>query len=621
MIPCENCNRRLTACHLLSKASEEKPKIPRNDNKYILQLERLVLAKYPLLTLKNLKKNIDLLERAEITRMETPLPDNEDTAKLPMQMAATSDQSFITFMNSELPMDDYYHRVEKVSKNLLYDSIALLPSLERMKKLAHVFFDVCETNFFYLHPRKFFEEIDDLYINITNMTYVNENWEFLVHVLGVLSIAVNYEYIKDDVLLLSTSEDYIWDDPGYKYFLQMLHFVGLCMYNNSLESIKTFQLMGVYMTTKRVDVLSRCVDHGYRCLNIAVEIAINNKFHLENSYIHKPKSDQEFIKRLWWSCYTLERRLAFNLGKPELIKPSNITVSLPLADPSLNHMDGTSNSANQTAVIEIIKIFGEISAMMYCSNEETSVTVQTKTVRNISLKLDKWQEKVNNSRKSQTQVELQQLKYRANKHLDLFYYLGKIYLGKPFLLYQLENHNAIDLKTDTPQNTFIHYMTSICVDSAFNIFDILTQMKDDNKLGVYSSTDLNFCNLGLFVTVVFLKIDSSPSVITFLKKGLSILKELSKGSSSAKVNRSMFSKFDNLDITEAPTPFSVNRGEFPDWDLDLQAQDFLLSNMGVMFLPDITNLSNNEFIGYNLYEDFSSRYFGNDENGNSENID
>lgn len=571
-----------------------------------------MLAKYPNLTLKDLRRNIDVLEKAEVAKIDYTVSDAGETAKLPVQMAATSDQSFITFMNSEPPVDDYYHRIEKVSKNLLYDSIALLPSLVRMKKLAHVFFDVCETNFFYLHPQLFFQQIESLYANITDMEYVNNNWETLVHALGVLSIAINYEYIKDDVKVSNWNEGYIWDDPGYKYFLQMLHFVGLCIHNNSLESVLTFQLMGVYMTTKRVDVLSRCVDHGYRYLNMAVEIAINNKIHLQSSYIDKPKSEQEYLKRIWWSCYTLERRLAFNLGKPELIKSGLITISLPEEDSTLKHMDGTSNWANQTAIIEIIEIFGEISAMMYSSNGETSVAVQTKTVRNISLKLDKWKERVIEARKTQTQLELDRLKYRANKHLDLFFYLGKIYLGKPFLLYQLENHNTLDTRIETPQSTFIHYMTSVCVDSAFNIFDILMQMQEDNKLGLYSSTDLNFCNLGLFVTVVFLKIDSSPSVLTFLKKGLGILKELSKGSSSAKVNRLMFSKFDNLATSDVPTPFSVNQGEFPDWDLDFHAPDFLLSNMGTMFLPDITNLSNNESIGYNLYEDFSARYFGNE---------
>lgn len=573
--------------------------------KYVCQLERVILEKNSLLDLKYLRNNIDSLEKQVMNEGQT-----EETvvAKLPTKMVSTTDQSFITFMNGEPSRDDYQHTVGAISPALLRESSNLLPLLDRMTKLVHVFLNVCETNFFYVHPRDCFKQLDKLYLNKASSSYLNNNWQFLVHLLGILSIATSYEYIQDNDEIPPKKDEYFWDDPGYKYFLQMLPFVGYLLHTNNLESVQAFQIMGVYMTTKRVDNISRSVDHGYWYMCMALEVAINNKIHLHESYQELSSTDSEFRKRIWWSCYCLERRLGFNLGKPELLKSEAITIPLPNSEPSLTHLDGTSNWENQRFCIEIIKLFGKIANMVYNATNESSITILSKTVRTISLELDLWKLRVLDARKRQSTAEVQALKYRANRHLDLFFFLGKIYLGKPFLLYHVENHRDLDKSPSNPQHVFMHYMTSVCVDAAFNIFNILTEMKKENKLGIYSSTDLNFCNIGLFVTVVFLKIDSSDSTLSFLRKGLEILKELSKGSSSAKVNRSMFSKFDKLTANQEPQLHALSPGLFPDWDIDIYANNFpQYNNMGTLSLPVMNN--NNEMSGYHLYDDLLSDYF------------
>lgn len=618
-IPCELCKRKLRQCCVAqSRKSVEDPGFALADlKKYNCKLERYLLAKCPNLTLKDLRANIDQLEKSVATKETLEMPEDNVVAQLPKNMASTSDQSFISFINSEGSREsEFKHVVTFVPLELLLEPLALLPPIERMRKFIDVFLGVCETNFFYTHPRKIYCQMELLYDNMKDLLYLSCHWVVLMQLMGILSIATNYEYILDNAEKPLASAGPPWEDPGYSYFLLMLPFVGYLIHNNNLDSIQIFQLMGVYMTTKRVDTLSLCIDQGYRYMSLALEIAITNKFHLRETHELLPTSDSQFITRIWWSCYCLERRLGFNLEKPDPLEPKDITVALPESDSSLFHLDGTSNWANERSLIEVIKIFGNISAFVY-SNKESSISISSKTVRDISMQLDVWRDLVLEQRRRMEQsTEPGQCKSpRANKHLDLFYYLGKIYLGKPFLLYQVENHQSFKKQPKTAQSSFIHYMTSICIDAAYNIFDVLTEMKNRNELAIYSSTDLNFCNIGLFVTIAFLKIDSSPSTQLFLRRGLDILKELSKGSSSAKVNVSMFSKFEQaLDLLSSkeknsPTGFGTSPGLFPDWDVDIYTSDIQFGNMSSLPLfNNATNGQSGEALSHNFHDEFLASF-------------
>lgn len=600
-----------------------------NLKRYNCQLERVILAKTPGLTLQDLRTNIDSLEKSvavvdfsggqhivEPTKEILDGPDDNVIAQLPKKMASTSDQSFISFMgNSQGPStSEYNHVVDQVPPELLSEAVGLLPSLGRMKKLVDVFLDVCETNYFYLHPRDIYRQIEEVYQNVNDSTYIARHWVSLMQLMGMLSIATSWEYFKNNSQMPRFREGIIWEDIGYPYFLLMLPFVGFLIHNNNLQSIQIFQLMGVYMTTKRVDTVALCIDHGYRYLSLAIEIGLTNKLHLEETYKHMTENDSEVCRRIWWSCYCLERRLGFNMEKPELVDLKEITVSLPRPNSSLLHMDGTSNRTNQRSLIEVIKLFRNISDLVYLSKKGTNITISSKTVKEISLLLDMWKELVNERRRGPESFERlnQCLNYRANKHLDLFYYLGKIYLGKPFLLFHVENQLKKEPKS--AQSLFINYMTSVCIDAAYNIFDILTDMNNKNQLGIYSSTDLNFCNIGLFVTIAFLKIDSSHSTRNFLRKGLDILKELSKGSSSAKVNISMFKMFDKdlnhlHGFQDSPTTLGTP-GMFPDWDVDIYTSDLPFNSMGSLPIPKNDNNGyDGDAMSHSFHDEFLSNFY------------
>lgn len=163
----------------------------------------------------------------------------------------------------------------------------------------------------------------------------------------------------------------------------------------------------------------------------------------------------------------------------------------------------------------------------------------------------------------------------------------------------IESYNSPH-ELGTEESHFFDYLTSLCVDSAFRIIQLLCTLDKYSKLAIYSSTDLNFCNLSLFVIVLLLKLDKSSSTTLFLKKGLKVLKILSMGCASAKVTYSRLSKlelllansFNNIDRDEeqhdVPDEMKLKEldfSQFPNSEIEFRNFSFYNEGMDSMKLP------------------------------------
>lgn len=385
---------------------------------------------------------------------------------------------------------------------------------------------------------------------------------------GVLAISSGYEYIGEGRSLPSVTNSMLGlDDPGKVFYKASLPFVGLLLKSNSIHCVQALLLLGLFLTTNANTNTNSTIHHGYLYVYLSVEKAIINKLHITD-----PKMDpltREFQSRLWWSCYCLERRYGINLGKSEIIKREEITAQFPQDCLFLNKTDGSSNYLNQRASIELTFIFCKISGLIYdrhqtSGKDEGYVSLDFKIIKDLLAELEEWSVKYSTIVGDVNILGPNSSLYRAHIYLSLNYLLAKLYVGKPFLLYKIENYRSTP-ELETTENNVIEYLTSICVDSAFRIINLLCTLNKYSKLGIYSSTDLNFCNLSLFVIVLLLKIDKSNSTMLFLKKGLTILKILSMGCASARVTFSRLFKleillsnsFENVDKTKTYLNFMM----------------------------------------------------------------
>lgn len=119
-------------------------------------------------------------------------------------------------------------------------------------------------------------------------------------------------------------------------------------------------------------------------------IAIDLGLHRQTAAMEKLGFDVEMRKRLFWSCYTMDRQVSIPLGRPFSISDRDIDVQLPLdveescqdmqileqaskVDPEIVRTDSTS----MTAFLHILKlrrIEASIQQTIYRVDQSTNVT-------------------------------------------------------------------------------------------------------------------------------------------------------------------------------------------------------------------------------------------------------
>lgn len=589
----------------------------------------------PEISLEYLRNNVDLVERSfysdsdklgqpddskdRITSREQTFCNDKrfesnNRKHINSLFVSTADSSFLKFLqesqnpkdfdNSLLNFKEQEQFEELISDEMIENALSYLPSDSEVISLVELFLKVCETNYCYIHPHNF-EIVFDTFLQEKakkHMKFLKQNWIFMIILFGVLAISSGYDYIGEGRSLPSVTNSMLGlDDPGKVYYKASLPFVGFLLKSNSIYSVQALLLLGLFVVTDENTNVNSTIHHGYLYVYLSVEKAIINKLHINDPNIDPV--NREFMSRLWWSCYCLERRYGINLGKPEIIKRVEITAHLPQPCTSLNKRDGTSNYLNQRALIELTFIFSEISGLIYerCKNNERCddyVSLDLRIVKNLLSELEKWSMKYSAIMCNINLLDPNSNLYRAHVHLSLHYLLAKLYVGKPFLLYKVENYHS-NSHLDSTESHFIDYLTSVCVDSAFKIIQLLCILNKYSKLGIYSATDLNFCNLSMFVIVLWLKIDKSSSTVLFLKDGLKILKTLSMGCASAKITFSRLSKLELLlsraceidkdaEIQEIPDDMKVKEldiSQFPDSEIEFKNSSFYNEGMESKKLP------------------------------------
>ena len=129
--------------------------------------------------------------------------------------------------------------------------------------------------------------------------------------------------------------------------------------------------------------------------------------------------------------------------------------------------------------------------------------------------------------------------------------------------------------------------------------ELLSVLEKNSKLGQFSFTDLNFCNISLFVILVYLNIDKSDNTLLFLLKGLGILRTLSRGSATAKLSLNKLQKF--IDLVSVVDTKTTDSSQAPYALVDLEA-----GGMGFPELPSdidgFLQLENFGFMDFNLFD-------------------
>ncbi|CAI5758825.1 unnamed protein product [Candida verbasci] len=555
--PCSKCLKSSSECII---SSRDKPLDPLNYKdqytklrKYNCKLERIIQFLYSDITLDFLRNHIDEFEKRVCINEIKPTAVEKPLTNFKKRFISTTDQSFIesisqlTNQESSSKAFSYIHEgfFKQNLLPLITQAIIILPEDHKLRSSVSIYLNICETNYFYMHHNRMYAKVEEIIEQrrINNLDYFLNNWDHLCLVLITIAISSGFEFVQTNEKPPQLEDS----PPGIKYYYAALPFVGHLIDLKSIESVQSLLLFGIFSTTNKLENF-QLMDGGYLFMSLALEIAIANKLHLKSP--NMSLENQEVCKRLWWTVYTMERRHGVNIGKQDIISPKDITVEYPKYVPELNNSLGQNNNLSQISIIELNFIFREITEIQSKYNE--SYSIEAKVIRNLLEQVEEI--KLNFPTYSKIEnLDPSSNLYRGNMHLNLTYYLAKIYIGKPFLLYKVENYDEIQNKIDSFESALVDHLSSVCIDAAFCSIELLAELQKNNKLGLFSCSDINFCNISLFTILVYLKMNKTdPTTLLYLKKGLKILSMMSIISSSARSSLKNFKKLNKLvnEITE-----------------------------------------------------------------------
>lgn len=429
-----------------------------------------------------------------------------------------------------------------VSQDTLLSAVGALPPDEVIRRLCDAFFLLCGTNHHYINHRSFVLDLEE-FLEAKKRWKLDELgrlWKFVMILLGVLANACGFEYLVRERTLPSVTPSMVGlEDPGLKYYRACVPFIGDIIASHDLKSAQALLLLGLFLTTVETSETSMSASMpssqcGYLYFRTAVEISITIRLHL---ILKVDTVLDESNLRFWWSCYCLERRYGVSMGKKAVIDRANITSRLPSDTPELRIMNGLTNYTLQRSLVELMFIIDRISSVLcpapLLAGDERYIGLDFAEIRKFLNDLEQWRS-LSPASLQPHEYDPADFLYRPYMHLILHYFLAKLYLGKPFLLFRVESINQ--KKTlGANEDAFISHLMAVGVDAAVNMIDILLLLESSQKLGLYSSTDLTYCNLSLFVIAVAMKIDRSAKMLSYLKKGLGLLKTMSRGCAAARV--------------------------------------------------------------------------------------
>lgn len=399
--------------------------------------------------------------------------------------------------------------------DLLNTTLSSLPPLDEATRLIDIFISVAGNNtFFYFDSKWFRTIIQRIYHERSEIGLKDVNHVCLLY-MGLCMGSIFAYVWKDHEILLDMRPTSF---PGSNFYEHSQLLFPAVISDSSMETVQVFFLASMYV------LAGQEMEMAYTYLGIAMRAAVANGMHknfsLKDLYDSKVAESR---KRLFWSVYTIERRSAMALGRPETLPVSEIDLDLPVYCETL---DENSENASVTCMVLIITVSLltiKIHDMWFRRAEHG---LKFATIMDLYHSIERWRRQI----PPQLEVKsmgIEERSYRGAVHLHFAYNLAIITLGRPFLLLKLRNTN-VSTDLDEDMSSFATKMVIYSYNAASQIVEILLKLKANNLLSYYSFNDYNACHGASFVLVVYLALCPCTEALQQLNECVSILQQISQ---------------------------------------------------------------------------------------------
>ncbi|KIA76007.1 Zn(II)2Cys6 transcription factor [Aspergillus ustus] len=432
-----------------------------------------------------------------------------------------------------------YLRAEQLHAgiNSIAAAISCCPPRHIADFLINVFFKHAASYYFYVDRAWLVEKVNALY---TDAGRFNKNSAAVVSIiLTVFAIATQFAYLDAPRQREGTSE-FSEDALGTMFYQQAVRFLPEIIEASSLESVQACLLFAVYALPVDASGL------GYIYITLTNRLGMQNGMHREYTGTGLTAAMIETRNRIWWTAYTLERKLSIFHGRPLSTQRSDVDAKLPIDREHMSSDGSEPTVAYMVASIELARRLEDFSQEMFllrtCSRHERSdVLSRLLTGRK---KLDTWwkrllDEVLDDASHLETYT-------RAITHLHLEYHLVCMFTGRPLLLNRLSSRSPASPESvgkqspagssaSTSQTLHRQELVECCVQAAREALNLCRGLRDNGPgLARSSYIEYSSCRASILVLIAHSIQTQSAEFHAELRVGLDMIRQMVATGESAR---------------------------------------------------------------------------------------
>ncbi|KAI5457063.1 fungal-specific transcription factor domain-containing protein [Mariannaea sp. PMI_226] len=409
---------------------------------------------------------------------------------------------------------------------VVYEAVSLFPPSQVALLLIDVFFNVAQTNYFYVDEGFLRHKISEFYGQATRLSITDAPW--VCTTLMVFAVGTQFAHLASsqrgsmkrgngDMMNISSAMD---DTLALAFFRKATSLVPDVMAISSPQSVQAFGLLGIYVLPLDPAGLS-CTYFG-----VAIKIATQNGMHKKNNKPHKTK-EMEIRNRIWWTVYTLERRISILHGRPPSIPRSEINADASVDMPELQPSDRVNTFHNVVAQKGITEIMEDArdAILTLKKADKSKIPTSVKNVLKVKQRLETWWTSLPEETFCRDLTPGKPL-FRSNIHLALTYHLAHIFMGRSFIFDDV-------LKPQEPRGgkwaNVRDELIDNCVKSAATSIELCQVLKDEFGLSKSSYTEFTSCCAAVLALVAQRICAKNDTLKDLCNQGLLLLKTMSSG--------------------------------------------------------------------------------------------
>ncbi|KAM5372617.1 hypothetical protein ACJZ2D_007391 [Fusarium nematophilum] len=460
------------------------------------------------------------------------------------------------------------------------ESVSLFPSQEVALSLVDVFFDFAQLNCFYVDEDFLRSRLSEFYGVSPLLTIQDAPWVCIV--LMVFAIGSQFSHLKAVRQFhgQTMGEISLDDALAVTYFVQASKLIPDIVVLASVECVQALLLLGLYVLP---------LDHAgpsSTFFAMAVQVAMRNGMHRDDGK-HSVSRQSELRRRVWWTAYAMDRRIAIFQGRPTfnrfLITPSSasaVTLTNGFKLASSGRVDSPQNLA---AMVKLTDMLEDARDTMF-DLKHVDVSRRVEKIQHaIRLRNELciyWQGLPDDIHCKDLGPD--RPLSRRNIYLALHYHIIHIFIGRTFLL----DHFGPSLEPPLPQRDLEIDLVRSCIQNAIAMIELCQSM--ENRVGVSRSSYFEFTSCQAAVSVLVAESIASRTVKWkgIIKQGLDLLKLMVVGIFAQDAQKRLLETLERavnelLDSYEQGDKFSSDDKryeEFLKWATTQQ------DNTGAMFL-------------------------------------